>query len=964
MRWFNNIPLELQTKPFRSILFLLVKLCFIILLPYLVTDNLVKYFVEANQKQQQEKEKQHITQLLSEIAENAEPGQFFDSEFKALAQLPYPSDAFNTRIEQIIKEYPEAISLHFYDNKGEAVSLPYALAKSRVVAKRFLECIKNPELETKYERFLLRFSGYSNAHRTLNNSPNSILLLGASHDNKWGGWFQLTNANKEKTGELVLFISKAKVLKQSSIDNAIIKAQSKYGRNYQFAWQDPVTPEVFLPQNHSFSPKAIELVNNMPYGENLFFYEERIGVKIFTGDGTAIVAQNRHKIEKDVIFYYIDSILGIICISIALLLSPILLGISTFEAGIKLKITALILFGISLPLALLTFTGLADRNEREQILTNKYELQNVEELKRIDESIISDYGDIGRSFKNTLNRVLKAESAKSYGQVKDILYRTYANNSYVKKIVYITDERAIVYDEGTPKGNDIKPADDSVAHYAHSLLQVLNGTYVETTEIGATDKNSVMQNMSGWMSRFVLLDSGKINMLNMLSNSSLTYADFLFDSDYKALACVFIFMNDYSLQNNYLYKISKQKDEELRRNPMGTKFAAIPTNYSTKWLSFPKRSTAQNETLAHLAKLANKSRIPAHTQATIGGTKYLITSIFGHKLYGFSLILARPYDIIHNELMDLQKQLTLLLFIIAIVAIIASYFSTALLIKPIGTLKTGLESISSGNFLSNLEDSKVEEFSLMLQTLNNTMYQLKELEVAKSVQETLLPLNGLKGEDWHLSGKSCPATQLGGDHIEWLALEDGRILIIIGDVTGHGIAPAMIQASLKVWIALNAEKATDSASLINIINKMHITHGVRRFFMTAWFGYFTPSNGELEFASAGHPYPILLTNDGKATMLSGSGLPIGSSLKLRLKSQTIILKPGDYLILYTDGFAEIANEKNEILGFDKFTEICSSVNGLNATEAIEAIYKSIALWGPQNDDQSLIILRRQAYETN
>jgi serine phosphatase RsbU (regulator of sigma subunit) len=964
MKWFNHIPQELQAKPLRSILILLIKLCFIILLPYLVTDGLVTYFAGANQKHLQEKESQYITHLLSEIANNSEPGQFFDSEFKNLTSLPFPSEAFNTRVQQIIKEYPEALSLHFYDHKGDAISLPYAVAKSRVVAKRFLECIKNPSLEEKYERFLQRFSGYSNAHRTLNNSPSSILILGASHDNKWGGWFQLQDENHEPTGELIVFISKAGVLKESPINNAIIKAQAKYGRNYKFAWQDPVNPQILLPEEHDFSDEAINTINNMPYGENLFVFEDCLGVKIFTSEGTAIVAHSRYKLEKDVLYFYIDSILGVICISIALLLSPVLLGISTFEAGIKLKITALILFGISLPLGLLAFTGIADRNEREQILTNKYELQNVEELKRIDESIISDYGDIENSFKNALNRALKAETAQNHNQVKDILCRIYSQNSYVKKIVYITEDRAIIYDENTPIGNTIKPEDDSVAHYGHSLIQILNGKYVETTEIGATDKNSVMQNMSGWMSRYVLLDSGKINVLNMLSNSSLTYTDFLFDSNYNAVATVFLFMNDYSLQNNYLYKISKLRDEELRRNPTGTKFAAIPTSYSSNWLSFPKRSTSKNETLAHLAKLASKSRIPAHAIETIGGTKYLITSIFGHNLYGFSLVLARPYNIIENEIKDLKKQLTFLLFTIAIVAIIASYFSTALLIKPIGTLKSGLEALSNGNFLTNLEDSNVKEFSLMLKTLNNTMYQLKELEVAKSVQETLLPLEGLRGSDWHLSGKSCSFTQLGGDHIEWLTLEDGRILIIIGDVTGHGIAPAMIQASIKVWLALNAEKATDSASLINTINQMHIAHGVRRFLMTAWVGYYKPSTGELEFSSAGHPFPILLTKDGKLEMLSGSGLPIGTTRKLRLKSQKIILEPESYLILYTDGFAEIENEKGEILGFDNFAEICSTVNGLNATEAIEAINKGIAQWGPQNDDQSLIILQRKAYETN
>ncbi len=830
------------------------------------------------------------------------------------------------------------------------------------MAQRFLECTKNSELEKRYERFLHRFSGYTNAHRTLNGAPDSIVTLGNSHDNQWGGWYQLRNENGELTGELILFISKEKVLKSSPINNAILKAQALYGRNYKFAWQDPVKPNELLPENHDFSLETIEAINKIPYGENLFTSKGKIGVKIFTNDGAAIIAQKRQPIDREPLFMYLDSILGIIAIIVALLLTPTLLNISTFETGIKVKISTLILFGISLPLSLLAFIGIAERNEQEIILTNKYELQNVEELKRIDEGILANYNDIEKNFKNSLEMVKTAEVNNNISEINSIFTNCLSENAYIKKIVYVRNTHALIYDENSQQGKKVKISDDSISHYGHSLINSLNGEYEETTEIGATDKNSVMQNMSSWLNRYLLLDSGKMNILSLLSTSSLTYTDFIFNSQKRALAAVFIFMNDHSLQNHYLYKISKLRDEILSKNPKGTKFAAIPTSSSVEWLSFPKRATAKNETLNHIAKLTSKSRIPAHIQGEIAGKNYLITSTFGHNLYGYSLILARPYDIIIEEINGLKIRLTMLLLSISILAILASYFSSSLLVEPIGTLKVGLESISNGVFLTNLKDSNVKEFSLMVSTLNNTMHQLKELEVAKSVQETLLPLEGLQGKDWCLFGKSCPATQLGGDHMEWLSLKDGRILIIIGDVTGHGIAPAMIQASIKVWLALNAEKATDSTSLINTINKMHISHGVRRFFMTAWFGYYTPSTGALEFSSAGHPYPFLLSNTSEIKMLTTQGMPIGSALNLRLKGFKTTLQPNEYLILYTDGFAEVENHKGEILGFDRFGEICSSIAGLNAQQAIEAIYNKVAQWGPQNDDQTLIILQRKGHE--
>lgn len=960
MKWLAKIPENLRNNPFKRTFIALLKSFFVVLLPFWVFSGTTKHFANVSTEDYRKSEQQYLIGLLSEISGNSEPERYFGKEFKALADIPFPSEVFNKRLEQILTDYPDALSVSLYDTGGAAIALPFLPVLSKVVSQRYLECVKDPSLTSKYERFLIRFSGYAGAHRILGAYPNSVVSIGTAHDNHWGGWFQLKDESGNKTGEFIVFIGKKGVSGEKLVEKAIMKARLVHGKNYRFAWQNPVFPDELMPPGHGFPKDAIDTVKTMPYGENVFSYKNQCGGKIFSEDGAAIIGLRSYPIEVDSVYSMISLLLTVTALISFILLIPVFLGITSFVPGLKLKMSALIIFGVNLPLALLLITGVADREEREKILVNNYEQQNILELNRIDEAILSDYRAIENDFKRNINRFDISTKETMSNSVIKIMGKVYRSYSFISRIIVSHPERGTIFSRENPEGRHIDIDMDSIANYGNSLIKIINGEYIETTDIEATDKNSVLHNMGGWMSRFVLLNAGKINAINMLSNASLAYTDFVFDDSHRSWACVFIFIDDFTLQGNYLYKISKLRDEQIRRLPDSPRFAAIPVSIAKEWRAFPKRKSAEEKELANLAEKAYKSRIPAHTLTKIRGEKYLISAVYGSNLSGYSLLMARPYRLIAAEIEGLKKQLSILAMLILFMALLAAYFASSLLIRPVGILKNGLESIAAGDLRKKLPDSPVEEFSTMVSSLNNTMYQLQELKVAKNVQETLWPDKGLSGENYELYGKCSPATELGGDHIDWLELEDKRLLIVIGDVTGHGVAPAMVQASVKVWLALFAQKAVDSVSLVKEINRLHITHGAKKFFMTAWFGYYTPDTGELEFTSAGHPYPLLVKSTGETEMVKVPGMPIGSSLKIRLKSEKRVLEPGSSLILYTDGFAEVQNASGKMLGFEGFTAVCASTAGMKAQDAVENIFSKVALWGEQNDDQTVIILQRKS----
>ena len=127
-----------------------------------------------------------------------------------------------------------------------------------------------------------------------------------------------------------------------------------------------------------------------------------------------------------------------------------------------------------------------------------------------------------------------------------IMGKVYRSYSFISRIIVSHPERGTIFSRENPECRHIDIDMDSIANYGNSLIKIINGEYIETTDIEATDKNSVLHNMGGWMSRFVLLNAGKINAINMLSNASLAYTDFVFDDSHRSWACVFIFIDDFT----------------------------------------------------------------------------------------------------------------------------------------------------------------------------------------------------------------------------------------------------------------------------------------------------------------------------------------------------------------------------------------------------------------------------------
>lgn len=301
--------------------------------------------------------------------------------------------------------------------------------------------------------------------------------------------------------------------------------------------------------------------------------------------------------------------------------------------------------------------------------------------------------------------------------------------------------------------------------------------------------------------------------------------------------------------------------------------------------------------------------------------------------------------------------------------------------KPIKMLAWRADQIARGDLETRVEVTSTDEIGLLGENFNYMADQLvvllrqtaekatmeKELEVARTIQETLVPGNDTVDRQFiKLAGYFQPASQCGGDWWTYHDLKDGKVLVVIGDVTGHGVPSAMITAAAKaacdVARAVNNDDVT-CTQLLEIMNRAIYESAKRKFVMTCFASVLDPKTRTITFANAGHNFPYLLRNkDGQPEFgsLMTRGNRLGDLPESKYSSKTQELLPGDMLIWYTDGIVECENDKGEEYGEKRFRAAIRRAAHLEPAEIREnVVASSLQFFGdrPRKDDITMVIAR-------
>jgi serine phosphatase RsbU (regulator of sigma subunit)/anti-sigma regulatory factor (Ser/Thr protein kinase) len=199
----------------------------------------------------------------------------------------------------------------------------------------------------------------------------------------------------------------------------------------------------------------------------------------------------------------------------------------------------------------------------------------------------------------------------------------------------------------------------------------------------------------------------------------------------------------------------------------------------------------------------------------------------------------------------------------------------------------------------------------------------QELQVARLIQQTLLPKQLPEPEGWSVEAYYQPARAVGGDFYDFVQLPNNRLGIFVGDVTDKGVPAALVMATTRRILRFAAGATTSPGEVLEQANDLLCPDIPPNMFVTCLYAVLELGSGRLHYANAGHNPPYCYGN-GTTTELRARGMPLGLMPAMRYEEREAVLQPGECLLFYSDGLTEAHNPSREMFGFERITGLMAA----------------------------------------
>lgn len=259
----------------------------------------------------------------------------------------------------------------------------------------------------------------------------------------------------------------------------------------------------------------------------------------------------------------------------------------------------------------------------------------------------------------------------------------------------------------------------------------------------------------------------------------------------------------------------------------------------------------------------------------------------------------------------------------------------------------------------------LENARLHLQALEKERLE-REMHLAAEIQRQILPKGAPVVPGFELTGWYRPARQVGGDYYDLVPRRDGRIGLVLGDVSGKGMPAALMVSTLHSALRLLLDHNPFGPSLLEKLNRHIVESSAANKFITMMLAELDAHTGVLHYMNAGHNPGILLRGNGgggggKVELLGAGGLPLGLLPEAHYQSRAVTLEPGDLLCIYSDGITEAESPEDVEFGMGGLIDLLRRERDRPLSELIEEITRAVGEHSrglPQGDDQTLVLLRR------
>lgn len=280
--------------------------------------------------------------------------------------------------------------------------------------------------------------------------------------------------------------------------------------------------------------------------------------------------------------------------------------------------------------------------------------------------------------------------------------------------------------------------------------------------------------------------------------------------------------------------------------------------------------------------------------------------------------------------------------------------------NPYATSRFSQDDLLVLTTIASVAAIKIENARLIEERIEKKRME-EELKVASEIQIRLQPLSPPRIPNYDMVGISFPCREIGGDYYDFIKRKNGSVLLALGDVSGKGMGAALMMSSLHAALHAQAQTWLKPDQIVTEVNKYIFASSPENKFLTLFCAELDPLTGELSYSNAGHNPPILVSKDGSYRLLESGGLPIGITDEIIYDTNSLVIKPGDVLVIYSDGITDSVNEQDEDFGENRLIEVVRGYRNRTASKLRDQIEGAIAdFMGTRApvDDTTFVIVKR------
>jgi sigma-B regulation protein RsbU (phosphoserine phosphatase) len=298
--------------------------------------------------------------------------------------------------------------------------------------------------------------------------------------------------------------------------------------------------------------------------------------------------------------------------------------------------------------------------------------------------------------------------------------------------------------------------------------------------------------------------------------------------------------------------------------------------------------------------------------------------------------------------------------------------------RNLNVLTKGAEQLAKGDLQVRVPVKTKDEFGRLAQTFNRMAHDLgehqkhlieqeklqNELEMCRKIQAELLPHRPFKSGFVEAQGVSIPA-QVGGDFFNYFALPGNEVALLVGDVSGKGIAAALLMANLQATLEVRVPLGSDLADLASRLDREIADSTPPEVYLTLFMAILDETKGTLRYVNAGHHPQFALYADGTVERLESTGRPLGLLPGGPYAERTISVKRGDLLFLYTDGVVEAENAAGVPFGLEQLQTLLVKLRSGRADNVLSSIEQRLRehrAGVEPADDVTMMVLKVSAVE--